>query len=142
MPVLLNATFNNIWVISWRSVLLVEKTEVPGENHRPGVSHKQTLSRNAVSSTNARHFGTRTLRHLCETFRHQDSSAPVWDISAPGQFGTCVFFLWFYVQNFQNPWFWCFDIFFLDFTRFTRNWIWKPIISRYYFNNFLISNFW
>jgi hypothetical protein len=28
-----NATFNNISVISWRSVLLVEETEVPGENH-------------------------------------------------------------------------------------------------------------
>jgi hypothetical protein len=26
-----NATFNNISVISWWSVLLVEKTEVPGE---------------------------------------------------------------------------------------------------------------
>ena len=30
-----NATFNNISVISWRSVLLVEETGVPGENHRP-----------------------------------------------------------------------------------------------------------
>jgi hypothetical protein len=29
-----NATFNNISVISWRLVLLVEETEVPGENHR------------------------------------------------------------------------------------------------------------
>jgi hypothetical protein len=29
-----NATFNNISVISWRSVLLVEKIAVPGENHR------------------------------------------------------------------------------------------------------------
>jgi hypothetical protein len=29
----LNATFNNISVISWPSVLLVEKTGVPGENH-------------------------------------------------------------------------------------------------------------
>jgi len=28
-----NATFNNILVISWRSVLLVEETGVPGENH-------------------------------------------------------------------------------------------------------------
>jgi len=28
-----NATFNNISDISWRSVLLVEETEVPGENH-------------------------------------------------------------------------------------------------------------
>ena len=30
-----NATFNNISAISWMSVLLVEKTGVPGENHRP-----------------------------------------------------------------------------------------------------------
>jgi hypothetical protein len=30
-----NATFNNISVISWRSVLLVKQTGVPGENHRP-----------------------------------------------------------------------------------------------------------
>jgi hypothetical protein len=28
-----NATFDNILVISWRSVLLVEETGVPGENH-------------------------------------------------------------------------------------------------------------
>jgi hypothetical protein len=28
-----NATFNNIAVISWQSVLLVEKTRVPGENN-------------------------------------------------------------------------------------------------------------
>jgi len=34
-----NATFNNISVISWRSVLLVEKTGVPGENHRPVASY-------------------------------------------------------------------------------------------------------
>jgi hypothetical protein len=31
-----NVTFNNISVISWRSVLLMEETGVPGENHRPG----------------------------------------------------------------------------------------------------------
>jgi hypothetical protein len=34
-----NATFNNISAISWQSVLLVEETKVPGENHRPVVSH-------------------------------------------------------------------------------------------------------
>jgi hypothetical protein len=34
-----NATFNNISVISWRSVLLVKDTGVPGENHRPAASH-------------------------------------------------------------------------------------------------------
>jgi hypothetical protein len=40
-----NAIFNNISVISWQSVLLVEKTGVPGENHR------QTSSYNVVWST-------------------------------------------------------------------------------------------
>jgi hypothetical protein len=35
----LNATFNNISVISWLSVLLVEETGVPGENHRPVAGH-------------------------------------------------------------------------------------------------------
>jgi hypothetical protein len=46
-----NATFNNISVISWRSVLLVEETGVPGENHRPVASHRQTLSHNLAPST-------------------------------------------------------------------------------------------
>ena len=48
-----NATFNNISVISWRSVLLMEETGVPVK------SHLQTLSYNAVSST-PRHKGYRT----------------------------------------------------------------------------------
>ena len=39
-----NATFNNISVISLWSILLVEETRVPGENHRPIASHWQTLS--------------------------------------------------------------------------------------------------
>jgi hypothetical protein len=38
-----NTTFNNISVISWRQVLLVEETGVPGENHRPAASHWQTV---------------------------------------------------------------------------------------------------
>jgi hypothetical protein len=33
------ATFNNSSVIWWRSVLLVEEIEVPGENHRHVASH-------------------------------------------------------------------------------------------------------
>jgi len=45
-----NATFNNISVILWRSVLLVKETSVPGENRRPVSSHWQTLSHNVVSS--------------------------------------------------------------------------------------------
>jgi hypothetical protein len=43
------ATFNNISVISWRSVLLMEETGVSGENHRPATSHWQTVSHNVVS---------------------------------------------------------------------------------------------
>jgi len=35
----LNATFNNISVISWRSVLLVEDNLIPGENHQHATSH-------------------------------------------------------------------------------------------------------
>jgi hypothetical protein len=34
-----NTTFNDISVISWRSVLFVEETEVHGENPRPVASH-------------------------------------------------------------------------------------------------------
>ena len=41
-------TFNNISVISWGSVLLVEETGEPGENHRPIASRWQTLSHNVV----------------------------------------------------------------------------------------------
>jgi len=40
-----NVTFNNISAIPWRSVLLMEETGVPRENHW------QTLSHYIVSST-------------------------------------------------------------------------------------------
>ena len=43
-----NAIFNKISAISWRSVLLVEETEVPGENNRPDANHRQT---DVLSST-------------------------------------------------------------------------------------------
>jgi hypothetical protein len=43
-----NTTFNNISAISSRSVLLVEETRGPRENHRPVASHWQTLSHNVV----------------------------------------------------------------------------------------------
>ena len=45
------ATFNNISIISWLSILLVEETGAPGKNHRPAASHRQTLSHNVVSSS-------------------------------------------------------------------------------------------
>jgi len=43
MVMMFNAIFNNISVILWRSVLLVEETGIPGENHRPAASHWQGL---------------------------------------------------------------------------------------------------
>jgi hypothetical protein len=46
-----NVTFNNISVISWRSVLLEEETGVPGENHWHVASHWQALSYNVVHLT-------------------------------------------------------------------------------------------
>ena len=51
-----NATFNNISVISWQSVLLVAET---GEIHQPAASHGQTFSHNVVSIT-PRMSGIRT----------------------------------------------------------------------------------
>jgi hypothetical protein len=45
-----NATFNNISVISWRTVLWMEKAGLPEENHFPVAIHWQTLSYNVVSS--------------------------------------------------------------------------------------------
>ena len=46
-----NTTFNTISFISWRSVLLMEETWVPREDHWTAGSHWQTLSHNVVSST-------------------------------------------------------------------------------------------
>jgi hypothetical protein len=43
-----NATFNNISVISWQSISLVEETRVHRDNHRPVASHWQPLSHNVV----------------------------------------------------------------------------------------------
>jgi hypothetical protein len=34
-----NVSFNNISAISWCSILLVEATRIPIENHKPAVSH-------------------------------------------------------------------------------------------------------
>jgi hypothetical protein len=53
-----NATFKNMSVISWRSVLLVEETGVPEESHRPVPSLWQTLSSNVVSSTPRHEWGS------------------------------------------------------------------------------------
>jgi len=43
-----DATFNNISVISWLSVLLIEEIGGPGQKHQPVASHRQTLSHNGL----------------------------------------------------------------------------------------------
>ena len=46
-----NATFNNTSAISWRLVLLVVETGVPGEIQRSFASDRQTLSHNVVTNS-------------------------------------------------------------------------------------------
>ena len=53
-----NVTVNNISVISWLSVLLVEETGVPGKKHQPVASHWQILSYNVGSSTHRHEQGS------------------------------------------------------------------------------------
>jgi len=70
-----NATFNNISVISVQSVLLMEKTRVPRENHRPGSTHWQTLLHN-VSSTPI--YCTITTMTPPPPLLHNVSSTPIY----------------------------------------------------------------
>ena len=73
---LLKATFNNISVISWRLVLLVEETE---ENYRPAASHWLILSHNIVSST-PRLGGIRTdCIGSCKSNYHTTTTTPQWN---------------------------------------------------------------
>jgi len=51
-----NTTFHNISVMWWLSVLLVQETGAPGENHRPVASHWQTLLHNVVSRIRVHNF--------------------------------------------------------------------------------------
>ena len=46
-----NATFNNISVISWQPVLLVEEGGEPGENHGTTAGHWRTLSHKVKTCT-------------------------------------------------------------------------------------------
>ena len=58
-----NATCNNISVISWRLVLLVEETGLPEENHQPVASHCQTLSHKVASSPPRHERGSNSQRY-------------------------------------------------------------------------------
>ena len=84
-----NATFNTIWVILWRSVLLVEETGVPRENHRPAESHWQTVSHNVVSSTpRLNENWTHNVSHFLFKLQH----------------GVCV---WYLHCSFSVAFYWC-----------------------------------
>jgi hypothetical protein len=67
----LNATFNNISVISWRSVSMVEESGGPGENHRPAASHWQTLSHERESTHNISGDRYRFHRGSCKSNYHR-----------------------------------------------------------------------
>ena len=51
-------SMNNIWGISWQSVLFVEEPGIPRENHRPVARHWQILSHNIVSCTPRPEWGS------------------------------------------------------------------------------------
>jgi len=89
-----NATFNNISVISWWSVLLVVEIGVPGENHRPAASHWQTLS-HAVSST-PRLSGIRTHNLSgCKSNYHTITTTTVLDFHFVWQEEGSTMYQWF-----------------------------------------------
>ena len=58
----LKTTFNDISVISMETVLLVEETRVPRENHRPAASNCQTLLHNMVLSTSRHEWDSNSQR--------------------------------------------------------------------------------
>jgi hypothetical protein len=47
------------------SILLVDETGVPGENHQPVASHWQTLAHNVVSSTPRHERGSNSQLKSC-----------------------------------------------------------------------------
>jgi hypothetical protein len=67
------AIFNNISVISWRSVLLVEETGEPRESHLSAARHGQTLSHKFINFTldnvNMLHSFTEQSNEFCNKNR-------------------------------------------------------------------------
>jgi hypothetical protein len=59
--IVFNTTYNNISVLSWQSVLLVEEPGVPGENHWPAASHWQSFLQVLLHQWTDRHDITEIL---------------------------------------------------------------------------------
>ena len=76
-----NATFNNIPVMSWWSVLLVEET---GENHRPVASHRHTFSHAVVLSTprHERHSNSQLYHTITTTVYKEEVSSWSWSYNS------------------------------------------------------------
>jgi hypothetical protein len=74
--------FNNISVISWRSVLLVEETGGPRENHRPAASHWQTLSYNVVWRL---HLAMKITIQYCASLHQEERFGPLIEVPVPRQ---------------------------------------------------------
>jgi hypothetical protein len=91
----------------WRSILLVEETGIPGENHRPVTSNWQTVSHNDISS---RHYmnGVRThnLSGDCCKFNYHSITTTMDPIS---DWYTQLFLLNWEESNYALVFeFWCF----------------------------------
>ena len=100
-----NATFNNISVISWRSVLLVEETGIPGENHRPVARNWQTLSHltmNGVQTHNFVVIGT-DFTGSCKSNYHTIANTMAHAKSRKWEFSN-VFFTLFIYKNKLKDW--------------------------------------
>ena len=70
-----NATFNNISVILLWSVLSVEETGVPRENHRSVACHWQIVSHTVVWSTRCYETSIRRPRHWKRIIQFQSLSS-------------------------------------------------------------------
>ena len=73
-----NATFNNISVISRRTALLVEKTRVHRENHRPITDKLYHIMLNRVHRENHRSI-TDKLYHIMLNRVHRENHRPITD---------------------------------------------------------------
>ena len=56
--IMFNATFNNISIMFWQTILLVDEAGIPEENQRSVASLRQTLSHNVVSCTSHHERGS------------------------------------------------------------------------------------